>query len=62
MTRSLQVKKERKPKVYVKKQPTKKKRGRQLILQEDSEDTDTEEEPKKIKATGKKEKSVGEIS
>lgn len=58
VTPSVQVKKEPTPKVYIKKQPATKKRGRQLILSAESNDTDTEEEPKKVKASGKKAKPV----
>lgn len=49
------------PKVYVKKEFVAKKRGRKLILQAESESTDTEEEPKKVKATGKATKPVKEV-
>lgn len=61
ITRSIQIKKELVPKVYAKKQPITRKRGRHLILQDEFEETETEEESKKMKVTSKKSKPVGEI-
>lgn len=62
VTRSIQIKKEPVPKVYAKKQAATKKRGRHLIIQVKSEETDTEEESKKMKLTGKNSKPIGDIS
>lgn len=57
-----QIKKELVPKVYEKKQTVTRKRGRHLILQAKYEETETEEEPKKMKVTGKESKPVGVIT
>lgn len=56
VTRSVLTKKEPEPKVYTKKET--KKRGRKLILQPNSEGTDSDEEPKKVKATDRISKKV----
>lgn len=59
VTRSIQINKEPVPKVYAKKKIATKKRGKHLILQEEAEETNTEEESKKMKLIGKKSKPVG---
>lgn len=59
VTQSVQFKKDQVPQVTAMKQTATKKRGQQLILKVESDDT--EEEPKKMKATGKAAKPVKEV-
>lgn len=62
VTQNILTKKEPTPKVYVKKENAPKKRNQKFILQPDSEGTDSEEEPKKEKATNRTPKKVKVVS
>lgn len=60
VTRSTQEKKPLEPKVYAKKQTTTRKKGSHHILQEESKEIKSKEDTKKLKATSKKSKLIGE--